>query len=102
MQQQVARNPLFPLGEILVTEEVHRLASEAEIRRALGRHGHGDWGCVDRETKAENEGGIGYARLTICSKYSVRPGQYIWVMTLPERRRTVVTLGTLKETTSYT
>ena len=100
--QQVARNPLFPFGEILVTPEVQRMVSGAEIRRALARHGQGDWGSVDRDTKAENDGGIGYARLSICSKYAAGPGQYIWVMTLPERRRTVVTLGTLKETTSYT
>ena len=100
--QQVARPPLFPLGEILVTEEVQRLVSGAEIRRALARHGYGDWGCVDRDTKAENDGGIGYARLSICSRYSAGSGQYIWVMTLPERHRTVVTLGTLNETTSYT
>ncbi len=91
------RKPRFPMGTITVTAQARAVLSEAEIRRALARHGQGDWGLVDEETKAENEGGIGYQRLSICSRYAAAKGGDFWVMTQPERQQTMVTLGTLQE-----
>lgn len=94
---QPDRKPRFPMGTIKVTAKARAFLSEAEIRRALARHGQGDWGLVDEETKAENEGGIGCQRLSICSRYAAENGGDFWVMTLPEREQTTVTLGTLLE-----
>ena len=91
------RKPRFPMGTIKVTAQARAVLTEAEIRRALARHGQGDRGLVDEETKAENEGGIGYPRLAICSRYVAGKGGHFWVMTQPERQQTMVTLGTLPE-----
>ena len=85
----------------MVTPEAFARLSTAEIERAIGRHAQGDWGDVDDETRAENNGGIGYVRLSICSKYPAEKGGTFWVMTLPERQRTIVMLGTLEESASY-
>ena len=98
---QPVRNSRFPLGEIRVTAEAKAVLSRRKIDRAIDRHSQGDWGDVDDETKAENNGGIGYSRLSICSKYPAEKGGVFWVMTLPERQQTMVMLGTLEESAAY-
>lgn len=100
MFQQV-RNAKFPLGRVTVTADARDRIPAPEIVRAISRHSQGDWGEVDEETKAENEGGIGYARLCICSRYRTHHGDIFHVMTLPERHQTLVMLGNLDETASY-
>lgn len=56
MFQQV-QNAKFPLGRVTVTADARALIPASEIARAISRHGQGDWGEVDEETKSENEGG---------------------------------------------
>ena len=92
----------FPLGEVVTTPEAALVLSSDEVCEAVARHGRGDWGDVDADTRRENEGGIGYSRLAICSRYQSADGIHFWVMTEPERRRTVVTLGNVEESSSYT
>jgi len=72
------------------------------MSEAISRHRSGDWGDVDDDTRAENQGGIGYAPLAICSHYQAANGTPFWVMTEPERRRTLILLGSLPESSSYT
>lgn len=91
----------FPLGEVVPTPEAALVLSADEISKAVARHGRGDWGNVDSETRRENEGGIGYSRLAITSRYRSEEGISFWVMTKPERRQTVVMLGNIKESPSY-
>jgi hypothetical protein len=100
MFQQV-RSSKFSLGQVTVTADARALIPASEIARAISRHGQGDWGEVDEETKAENEGGMGYARLSICSRYRTHQGDIFHVMTLPERQQTLVMLGTLEESVAY-
>ena len=100
MFQQV-RDAKFPLGRVTVTADAGARIPAPEIARAILRHGQGDWGEVDAETQAENEGGIGYARLSICSRYRTHQGDFFHVMTLPERQQTLVMLGTLEESVAY-
>ena len=92
----------FPLGEVVTTPEAALVLSPDEVSKAIARHGRGDWGEVDAETRRENEGGIGYPRLAICSNYRSTDGISFWVMTEPERRRTIVMLGSVEESSSYT
>lgn len=96
------RPGLFPLGRIEITPEAHALLTPADIRQAISRHRNGDWGEVDEETRVENHGGIGYARLAICSHYSAADGSPFWVMTELERQRTLVLLGSIPESSFYT
>jgi hypothetical protein len=98
---ELVRKSKFPLGAVMVTAEARELLSDAEIRRAIARHSQGDWGDVDDETRAENNGGIGYIRLSICSRYPAQKGGSFWVMTMPERQQTIVMLGTLEESSAY-
>ena len=92
----------FPLGEVVITPEAALVLSADEVSKAVARHGRGDWGHVDADTRRENEGGIGYSRLAISSRYRSDDGLGFWVMTEPERRRTVVMLGSIEESSSYT
>lgn len=96
------RAGLFPLGRIEITPEADALLTPADIRQAIFRHRNGDWGEVDDDTRAENQGGIGYARLAICSHYKAANGSPFWVMTDPERQRTLILLGSIPESASYT
>jgi hypothetical protein len=91
----------FPLGKVETTPDAARILSSDEIREAIARHGRGDWGKVDAATRFENEGGLCCSRLAICSLYRSAEGMPFWVMTEPERRRTLVMLGTIEESGSY-
>lgn len=98
---QLVRKSRFPMGAIMVTPEASAVLSRREISLAIARHSQGDWGDVDDETRAENNGGIGYVRLSICSKYPAEKGGAFWVMTMPERQQTIVMLGTVEESVAY-
>jgi hypothetical protein len=91
----------FPLGEVMITPEAATVLSADEISKAVARHGRGDWGNVDSETRRENEGGIDYSRLAITSRYQSEECISFWVMTKPERKQTVVMLGSIEESPSY-
>jgi hypothetical protein len=91
----------FPLGEVVITPEAATVLSADEISKAVARHSRGDWGNVDTQTRRENEGGIGYSRLAITSRYQSERGISFWVMTKPERKQTVVMLGSIEESPSY-
>ena len=86
---------------MVITPEAALVLSADEISKAVARHGRGEWGFVDQDTRNENEGGIGHIRLAITSRYRSAGGIPFWMMTEPERRRTVVMLGTIEESSSY-
>ena len=109
-RRQRARNPLFALGELVVTTAARQALRQASIPlgELLDRHQRGDWGQVDEIDRCQNELGV-RMRLRIRSAYAIPAGaateaqsngpasslpsiETVWVITFPDRLRTSVFL----------
>ena len=83
------KNPLFPLGRILIAPEIEFLA--IDIARLLRNHQTGDFGCVDEYDVEQNHHAIECGD-GILSQYQVGVGNQkilICVMTESDRSYTV-------------
>lgn len=83
------KNPLFPLGRILIAPEIEFLG--IDIARLLRNHQTGDFGCVDEYDVVQNNHAIECGD-GILSQYHVEVGEQnilIGVMTESDRSYTV-------------
>jgi hypothetical protein len=83
------KNPLFPLGRILIAPEIESLG--IDIARLLRNHQTGDFGCVDQYDVEQNHHAIECGD-GILSQYHVEVGEQrilICVMTEADRFSTV-------------
>lgn len=83
------KNPLFPLGRILIAPEIEFLA--IDIARLLRNHQTGDFGCVDEYDVEQNHHAIECGD-GILSQYQVGVGNQkilICLMTEADRSYTV-------------
>jgi hypothetical protein len=81
----------FPLGRISATPGLLAVASEAELREALGRHANGDWGEVGKDDRKANDDALRDGA-RILSAYRTKGGTKFWVITEADRSSTTVLL----------
>jgi hypothetical protein len=83
--------PVFPLGQVVVTANALSTLHPDDVLRALARHAGGDWGDADDADRRENELSLkeGYRLL---SSYRGADGTRFWVITEADRSVTTVLL----------
>lgn len=84
------KNPLFPLGRLLVAPELETLGINTP--RLLRRHQSGDFGCIDLKDANQNLKAID-ANDDILSQYHIMAAEkniMICIMTVADRSYTVV------------
>lgn len=86
-----ANEPLFPLGQLLITANASQQLQETEVQAALRRHAGGDWGELDSEDWQENDHSVksGYR---ILSSYVAQDQAKFWIITEADRSYTTVLL----------
>ena len=88
-----AKQPLFPLGQMLATPGAMQAMVDAEQPPSefLARHVTGDWGEVPAEDAAENDLSVkqGYR---ILSAYRTKLGVRLWVITEADRSASTILL----------
>lgn len=86
---------IFPLGRIVYTRGAIASCTPFQLIRSLLRHASGDWGCVDRVSKAVNDAAV-VMGLQVCSVYAIDPSKpcagsnALWVVTEYDRRSTIM------------
>jgi hypothetical protein len=83
----------FPLGRVVATRAClsHLVSIKASAMPYLERHQSGDWGYLGRSDKQANEDAIQYGG-RILSKYLLKDGTPIYVITEADRSYTTVML----------
>jgi len=87
----IKHDPLFPLGQILITVKAQAQVPPEEVNGALARHGSCDWGEIGSGDWREND----YSLKNECrlhSSYHARNGTRFWVITEADRHVTSVLL----------
>jgi hypothetical protein len=79
----------FPAGRIVITANAASVLSDAEIRTALRRHLHADWGDLSFHDIRDNERALRHGG-RLCSAYRTDAGRRFYVIT--ECDRSVTTL----------
>ncbi|MCE7524913.1 hypothetical protein MA04_04238 [Alcanivorax balearicus MACL04] len=83
--------PLFPAGDIVMTQGVNDLIQRGEVNPSpyLQRHLAGDWGDLCDEDRRTNDDALEQGD-RLFSSYQVTPALTIWIIT--EWNRSVTTL----------
>ncbi len=82
---------LFALGHIVSTPGALQAIPEGEITHALSRHHRGDWGELDEEDMARNNGALVKGE-RLFSQYVSQGGVKFWIITEGNRSVTTVLL----------
>ena len=80
-----------PLGQTIATPAALEGLTHPEIVAALRRHSAGDWGDVDDEDRAANDGALQTGD-RLLSVYRSATGATFWVITEADRSVTTVLL----------
>lgn len=80
---------MFPFGRTIITRNALDRLTNEDVRRALIRHGAGDWGDVCAADRQENEVSLreGFRLLSV---YRSQSGLKFWVITEADRSATTV------------
>jgi hypothetical protein len=91
--QQVTKQPLFSLGQIVATPGALTALEKAgqTPQEFIARHVCGDWGELDEHDRKENELGLKRG-FRLLSSYRTDANQKIWVITEADRSVTTVLL----------
>jgi len=81
----------FPLGRIVATPNVLNAVSMSELLEAIGRHGVGDWGSLDKEDWDANERAL-QDEGRLFSAYISDQGVKFWIITECDRSATTLLL----------
>lgn len=78
----------FPLGQLVITANVHAQLDREAVQEGLSRHAAGDWGEVSPEDRQENELSLkeGFRLLSV---YRDRDRKF-WIITEADRSVTTV------------
>lgn len=82
----------FPLGQILVTEDVQKGISEEDQMICLNRHAQCDWGDIDHALWEMNERALSEGEKALYSAYNTSAGVKLYIVTSPDRSRTILLL----------
>lgn len=93
-EEKVPNYGELKLGQVVATPAVLSEIPDAEIRRALGRHRHGDWGvCCSEDWKANNVSWRKGARILSVYEYTRgKDTKKFWIITEADRSYTTVLL----------
>lgn len=85
------KNPIFRLGEFVVTRGAFDALGFVEIQAALNRHASGDWGDVCEEDQMANEAALvsGHRLLSVYRGLEIPK---FWIITEADRSVTTVLL----------
>jgi hypothetical protein len=86
-----AIEPLFPLGQTVITSHADKVLVAEDYRACLRRHVTGDWGEVCEEDREENELSLREG-FRLFSVYKDRLGTKFWIITEANRSLTTVLL----------
>ena len=91
--QNVQKNPLFDLGQTVLTPAAIEALQQSGISVAslLCRHQSGDWGDLDAEDIAENNEALRLGS-RLFSSYQITETTKIWVITESDRSGTLLLL----------
>jgi hypothetical protein len=80
--EQIAKQPLFPLGQIVTTPGALAAFEKAgqALPEFLTRHASGDWGDLCPEDRKENEFSLERG-FQIFSSYFTEVGDELWIIT---------------------
>lgn len=81
----------FSLGRLVITRNALQILSGPEMRIALGRHSHCDWGECCLGDVAANEASLDEER-RLFSIYTDRKGTEFWIITEADRSATTLLL----------
>ena len=89
----VQKNPLFDLGQTVVTPAAIEALQQSGISVAslLCRHQSGDWGDLNAEDKAQNNEAL-LLGSRLYSSYPLTETPWIWVITESDRSGTLLLL----------
>jgi hypothetical protein len=84
---------LFPLGQLVATQNALDALPMKEIEVALTRHSFGDWGELTDDDRAENDKAVTNGT-RILSAYATGAGTRFWIITEWDRSATTILLPT--------
>lgn len=84
-------NPLFELGQTVMTRNALDTLFPLDVLKALARHQSGDWGEVCEEDRRANEDALA-SELRLLSVYRDRNDTTFWIITEWDRSATTVLL----------
>ena len=84
-------NPKFELGATVITPNALNALHPHDVPLAIARHVSGDWGELDDEDKAANEGALKHGH-RLLSAYHDRNNVKFWIITEADRSVTTVLL----------
>ena len=91
--EQREGNPLFPLGQCVITPGASEALTEAEVNPSalLGRHQRGDWGSLSEDDMEANQWAVETGE-RILSAYILTTEVDVWVITERDRSYTTILL----------
>ncbi len=84
------RQPMFSLGQVVITTNAHSALDPADVSAALARHAAGDWGEVGRVDREENDCSLRHGH-RLLSVYRSGATAF-WIITEADRSVTTVLL----------
>lgn len=87
----ITRNPLFPLGQIVITSNALGALTPEDVEEGLSRHASGDWGSVCPDDAAMNNEALESGD-RLLSSYSSLDGTTFWIITESDRSVTTILL----------
>ncbi|WDV94880.1 hypothetical protein [Brevibacillus parabrevis] len=92
----------FPMGEILVVDEVQRCVAEEDQMVCLNRHAQCDWGDIDPAIKELNEKALSEGGQALYSAYNTSTGVKLYIITTPDRDKTMLMVQPVEDQWSIT
>ena len=92
--QEIAKKPLFPLGQIVATPGALAALEKAgqRVEEFLALHATGEWGDLCAQDRVENQ--LGPERgFRLMSSYTTNAGDKIWMVTEADRSATTILLS---------
>jgi len=83
--------PLFPLGQIVITCQAKETIPAPEVLLALNEHSLGKWGDLSESDRQENELSLNHG-FRLLSSYTSQSGDKFWIITEADRSSTTILL----------
>ena len=87
----ITRNPLFPLGEVVITSNAFNSLTPEDVQAGLSRHASGDWGSICPDDAILNDEALKCGD-RLLSSYNGLDGTTFWIITESDRSVTTILL----------